>query len=213
MVTYYGRTLLKKTIEVVEQEGYEVLYGDTDSVMVNSRKVDWQEALRTAAQLRVSINKIFPKSKGQTRKIIEIEIDGLFSSLLLYKKKKYAAMMIDNYDQLVSEVENWKTLKPVQKLEIKGLDMIRRDWSGITKKSGTNILSMILKKGDRDDILETVYTYLETLMDDINNDNINSQDYVIYKMLTKSLKKYKNIQGLPHALVAKRLIDNGHKTE
>lgn len=213
MVTYYGRSLLKKTIEVVEQEGYEVLYGDTDSVMVNSRKTDWQQALRTAISLRVSINKIFPKSKGQMKKIIEIEIDGLFSSLLLYKKKKYAAMMIDNYEQLLTEIENWKTLKPIQKLEIKGLDMIRRDWSGLTKNSGTNILKMILKKGDRDDIIETVYTYLETLMEDINNDKINHQEYVIYKMLTKSLSKYKNIQGLPHVLVAKRLIDEGHKTE
>jgi len=91
--------------------------------------------------------------------------------------------------------------------------MIRRDWSGLTKSSGTNILKMILKKGDRDDILSTVYTYLETLMDDINNDQVSNSEYVIYKMLTKSLKKYKNISGLPHAMVAERLIKNGHKTE
>ena len=45
MVTFYGRNVLKKTIEVVEQEQYEVLYGDTDSVMVNSRVTDWKQAM------------------------------------------------------------------------------------------------------------------------------------------------------------------------
>ena len=30
MVTFYGRSLLMKTIDVIKQEGYQVLYGDTD---------------------------------------------------------------------------------------------------------------------------------------------------------------------------------------
>jgi DNA polymerase alpha subunit A len=161
----------------------------------------------------MTINKMFPRTQGQTQRIIEIEIDGLFSSLLLYKKKKYAAMIVDNYEELIGDIESWKNTQPIQKLEIKGLDMIRRDWSGLTKSSGTEILKMLLKMGDRDDILESVYTYLESLMESINNNKVNSQEYVIYKFLTKSLQKYKTISGQPHVIVAKRLIDSGHKTE
>lgn len=211
MVTFYGRNLLKKTIEVVEQEQYEVLYGDTDSVMVNSRETDWKEAMKAAIGLRVSINKIFPK-QGDQRKIIEIEIDGLFSSLLLYKKKKYAAMVVDNYEELLN-TENWSNLHPTEKLEIKGLDMIRRDWSGITKTTGTEILRQILMKGDRDSIIEGLYSRLEQLMEDIEKDKIHYEQYIIHRMLTKTLNKYKSMASQPHALVAKRLIQNGIKTE
>ena len=145
----------------------------------------------------MTINKIFPKA-GDQRKIIEIEIDGLFSSLLLYKKKKYAAMVVDNYEELLSNVENWKNLHPTEKLEIKGLDMVRRDWSGLTKTTGTEILRQVLMKGDRDSIVEGLYSRLEQLMKDLDRDKIHYERFVIHRVLTMNLAKYKSIDRRAH---------------
>mgnify|MGYP000679837499 CR=1 FL=1 len=69
-------------------------------------------------------------------------------------------MVVDNYEELLN-AENWNNVHPTEKLEIKGLDMIRRDWSGITKTTGTEILRQVLMKGDRDSIIEGLYSRLE----------------------------------------------------
>ena len=34
MITFFGRKLLQSSIEVVEGLAYEVIYGDTDSIMI-----------------------------------------------------------------------------------------------------------------------------------------------------------------------------------
>lgn len=66
-------------------------------------------------------------------KCLEIEIDGVFKSLLLLKKKKYAALKYENFlSPQMSEV------KVVQ--EMKGLDMVRRDWCPLSKRVGRYVL-------------------------------------------------------------------------
>lgn len=67
-------------------------------------------------------------------KCLEIEIDGVFKSLLLLKKKKYAALKYENFGTPDAKV--------VQ--EVKGLDMVRRDWCPLSKTVGNYVLSQIL---------------------------------------------------------------------
>lgn len=64
-------------------------------------------------------------------KCLEIEIDGVFKSLLLLKKKKYAALKYENF-------MNPPEVKVVQ--EMKGLDMVRRDWCPLSKRVGRYVL-------------------------------------------------------------------------
>ena len=51
-------------------------------------------------------------------------MDGVFKRMLLLKKKKYAALTVDLEDE-------GKTKK-----ELKGLDIVRRDWSQIARETG-----------------------------------------------------------------------------
>lgn len=81
LVTYYGRDILRKSAEKVESMNYEVVYGDTDSLMVNSRTQDVFKAIEIGVMIKTEINKQYK------RKILEIEIDGIFKTLLLHKKK------------------------------------------------------------------------------------------------------------------------------
>ena len=69
-------------------------------------------------QIKGEVNKLY--------KLLEIDIDGVFKSMLLLKKKKYAALTI-------SKVGN----KIVTSQELKGLDIVRRDWCDLAKEAGT----------------------------------------------------------------------------
>ena len=55
--------------------------------------------------------------------MLEIDIDGAYKSLLLLKKKKYAALAAEK------DGDEIKT-----KREFKGLDIVRRDWSNIARE-------------------------------------------------------------------------------
>ena len=77
---------------------------------------------------------------NQLYKCLEIEIDGIFKSMLLLKKKKYAALTIENHGTKDEKVSR----------EIKGLDMVRRDWCPLSKRVGETVLNEILSGNSRD---------------------------------------------------------------
>lgn len=91
----------------------QVVYGDTDSVFVNSNVTDFAEALKTANQFKKLVNERY--------KLLEIDLDGVFQRLLLLQKKKYAAMKMEDGGKST--------------MEIKGLDMKRREFSILSKNA------------------------------------------------------------------------------
>jgi len=65
--------------------GFEVIYGDTDSLMINSNTKEVQKVFAIGNTIKTEVNKMY--------KLLELEIDGIFRFLLLLKKKKYAALV------------------------------------------------------------------------------------------------------------------------
>jgi DNA polymerase alpha subunit A len=57
---------------------------------------------------------------------VELDVDGVFKYMLLLKKKKYAAVSITRRSngELVTQQE------------LKGLDIVRRDWSQLSAEAG-----------------------------------------------------------------------------
>ena len=89
----------------------QVVYGDTDSVFVNSNVTTYPEALKIANEFKKLVNERY--------KLLEIDLDAVFERILLLNKKKYAAVKIDEAGEKTTEV--------------KGLDMKRREFSKISK--------------------------------------------------------------------------------
>ena len=87
LVTSRGREILLQTKKLVEQMNLEVIYGDTDSIMINSNSVDYDEVFKLGAQIKAAVNK--------TYKLLELDIDGVYRYMLLLKKKKYAAVTME----------------------------------------------------------------------------------------------------------------------
>ena len=87
LVTSKGREALLAAKELVESTmRLEVVYGDTDSIMINTHSTDIQEVMLLGRRVKAEVNKMY--------KLLEIDIDGVFKSMLLLKKKKYAAISL-----------------------------------------------------------------------------------------------------------------------
>ena len=133
MITRTGRETLLRTKDIAETKlGFTVIYGDTDSIMINTGTSMVPVALQQGHKLKAEVNVLY--------KCLEIEIDGIFKSMLLLKKKKYAALTIENFGTKDEKISR----------EIKGLDMVRRDWCPLSKAVGEKVLSEILSGKQRD---------------------------------------------------------------
>jgi len=194
LITMKGRTILKNTVDSVQNDyKMDVIYGDTDSIMINTLTNDIKEA--------VEMGLIVKKKVNEKYKLLEIDIDGIFKTILLLKKKKYAALKVKNLNDL-SKVE----FVP----EYKGLDLVRRDWCGLSKTVGLSLLGIILKGAkSKEEIVVEIFEYLKSVQSDIDNDKIPIDDFIITKQLTKKIEEYNDIKSLAHVKIAKRMREAG----
>ena len=113
---------MEQSISLVSKKfNLDIIYGDTDSIMINSKTNEIGEALKIGNNIKREINRQY--------NMLEIEVDGLFKPLLLLKKKKYACLKLENLGDMMMNPMG----QAVFKKEVKGLDMVRRDWCNLSK--------------------------------------------------------------------------------
>lgn len=187
LTTFKGRETLTATKELAESLGLDVIYGDTDSVMINTNVLDLNEARRIGNEFKKAVNERY--------RLLEIDIDGIFERMLLLQKKKYAAIKIDDDSSRTTE--------------IKGLDMKRREYCALSKNVSEYVLGQILSGEPTDTVVEKIHEYLENISQRL--DDLPLDDFIIYKALSKKLNEYneQSAKSLPHVQVAKRMQAKG----
>jgi DNA polymerase alpha subunit A len=181
LITRTGRETLLKTKEIAENKlGFSVIYGDTDSIMINTGTTQVKEAIEMGQKLKYETNQLY--------KCLEIEIDGIFKSMLLLKKKKYAALVVENYGTPDEKITT----------ELKGLDMVRRDWCPLSKSVGNYVLKEILSGKQREDVVMSLNEYLSQIGSDMKSGKTPLADYIITKQLTRNTTEYSDPKSLPH---------------
>jgi len=161
LTTFKGREILRSTKELAESKQLKVIYGDTDSVMINTNMDNISDALKVGEEFKKSVNERY--------KLLEIDIDNVFRRLLLHAKKKYAAINVTEMDG-----------KYVDKLEVKGLDMKRREYCALSKEVSQKLLNELLSGEDQELVLNRVHDYLRDLASSMREFKIPIQKYVIY---------------------------------
>ena len=74
LVTSLGRDTLQATADVAEKElGLEVIYGDTDSIMINTRTDDLSVVKDLGLKVKKAVNKRY--------RLLELELDGIFKTM------------------------------------------------------------------------------------------------------------------------------------
>ncbi|SCZ87769.1 BZ3500_MvSof-1268-A1-R1_Chr2-3g05237 [Microbotryum saponariae] len=191
LTTFKGREILTNTKADAESLGLSVIYGDTDSVMINTNQTDIQAAFKIGNDFTKLINDKYKK--------LEIDTDAVFQRLLLLNKKKYAAR----------KVEDDGTIKT----EVKGLDMKRREFCALSKGASQFVLDCILSGESTEVVIEQIHEYLSTLGERIRAGVVPVDEYIIFKRLGKNPQDYPDAKSLPHVQVALRMQAKGQSAK
>lgn len=166
----------------------DVIYGDTDSVMINTNSTDLTQVRELGSSVRKEVNKLY--------KCLELDIDGIFKSMLLLKKKKYAAVTINERADGVIYYEK----------EMKGLDLVRRDWCPLSKDAGKFVVEEILSGRPREEIVDNIHSFIMELSRRVRSGEEDLSRFVVTKGLNKSPKDYPDCKGQAHLQVALKML-------
>ncbi|KAI8628666.1 hypothetical protein F5Y19DRAFT_109467 [Xylariaceae sp. FL1651] len=191
LTTFKGREILRSTKELAESKSLQVIYGDTDSVMINANVESVADALKVGNEFKKAVNERY--------RLLEIDIDNIFRRILLQAKKKYAAI------NLVEIPGN----KFVEKMEVKGLDMKRREYCGLSKEISSRILNEILSGDETEVAVQRIHEYLREISGKMREYSIPVQKYIINTQLGKAPSEYPNADSMPQVQVALREIARG----
>ncbi|GAM88087.1 hypothetical protein ANO11243_061180 [Dothideomycetidae sp. 11243] len=195
LTTAKGREILQSTKDLAEStHGLRVIYGDTDSVMVNTNVDNLADAMK--------IGHDFKKAVNERYELLEIDIDNIFRRLLLHAKKKYAALNMTEKDG-----------KWVDKLEVKGLDMRRREYCQLSKETSTTLLDFLLSGEENETVVTQIHEYLRELATKMRAQDIPANKYTIFTQLGKEPKDYPNGASMPSVQVALKLIARGKRVK
>ncbi|KAK0266864.1 DNA-directed DNA polymerase alpha catalytic subunit pol1 [Friedmanniomyces endolithicus] len=191
LTTSKGREILQSTKELAESaHALRVIYGDTDSVMVNTNQDNILEAIKMGNEFKKAVNERY--------ELLEIEIDNVFRRLLLHAKKKYAAVNMIEVDGV------WK-----EKMEVKGLDMRRREYCQLSKDTSTELLNFLLSGEDPEKVVAQIHDHLRALAEKMRSHSVPAFKYTIYTQLGKAPKEYPNAGSMPSVQVALKLLAKG----
>lgn len=202
-VTSFGRQNILRTKALIEDEIREitlerkrialsVVYGDTDSVFVNL--LDKEITLDEAGLLGQKIANIVTSS---LQKPMELVFDSFAKRAIFIAKKRYAVLVWERTREGIRE-----------KIRVKGMETVRRDWCGLTTKTVDRVLELVLKEGKVDDAVEYVRNVINSIRTiDVRKDPRLFEDLVLTRQYTKKVESYKSRQ--PHITVIEKLRKRG----
>lgn len=94
-------------------------------------------------------------------------------------------------------------------MELKGLDIVRRDWAPIAATTARSILDEIMTEQELDDKTSKILDILHSKAEQLRNGDVHPKDLVITKQLAKAPEEYKDRQSLYHVHVALRMNQAG----
>ena len=179
-VTATGREVINYTEQSVNEFGYEVIYGDTDSVMLEiGEDVDKESAIENSFELEEQINDSYDSYARENLNADEhrfqIEFEKLYRRFFQAgKKKRYAGHIV------------WKEGKDVDDIDITGFEYQRSDIAPITKEVQLKVIEMIVHGED----LEDVKDYVHDVIEDYQAGNVSLDDVGIPGGIGKKLDNY-----------------------
>ncbi len=144
--TSVGRAILEHTRTVIEQMDFKVIYGDTDSCMVQlSKDFSKEQTIATAKTIEKRLNesyKDFAKNElNADVHFFSIKFEKIYARFFQAgKKKRYAGSLV------------WKEGKDVEEVDIVGFEIRRSDTPQITKDVQQRVMEMILKGEGKEEI-------------------------------------------------------------
>jgi DNA polymerase I len=166
-----------------------VAYGDTDSVFVHCMSKG-DLSLEDISLIGNRLSNIVSASLPDP---MELEFESIAKRALLIAKKRYALWLFEPKNS------GWE-----DKIKVKGMETVRRDWCELTSVTLNRVLELVLIKGDVDQAVEYVRDIVSKVRNlDPKKDSDIIESLILTRTLTKKTESYKNKQ--PHLTVVENL--------
>ncbi|MCQ8902647.1 MAG: DNA-directed DNA polymerase [Methanothrix sp.] len=216
-VTSFGRHNIIRTKEMIEEIGsvyivdgravlprenpvggrrydLSVVYGDTDSVFVrisSDQSISPEDAELIGRKIAETITSKLPEP-------MELVFEAFARRAIFLAKKRYALWLFERASE-----SGWR-----DRIKVRGMETVRRDWCDLTSKTLRRCLELILKEGRVDDAVEHVRDVIQRLRDmDITRDRELLDDLVLTRRFTKDASTYRNKQ--PHIQLVEKMRRRG----
>ena len=195
-ITLRGHQIMMETKQWIENNGFKVIYGDTDSTFVLlDESLDAEECMTIGDQLTDNINQFWRDKLRQDHRLdcyLEMEFETHFRRFLMPtirgseagSKKRYAGLVIDQNTQK-------------EKLIFKGLENVRTDWTELARDFQETLFDQVFH--DQDPSNFVCKTVQQTLA------GKNDHKLIYTKQLRRKLDKY--VKNVPPQVRAARMAD------
>ncbi len=192
-ITMRGHAIMRQTKALIEAQGYDVIYGDTDSTFVWLKRAhSEEEAAQIGAQLVQHVNAWWAETlqAENLSSALELEYETHFCRFLMPtirgmetgSKKRYAGMIQEGTSQ---------------RMVFKGLETVRTDWTPLAQQFQQSLYLRIFRHEPyREYILETIDKLMAGELD---------EQLVYRKQLRRPLEEYQ--RNVPPHVRAARLAD------
>jgi DNA polymerase I len=212
-VTSFGRENILRTKDLIENDikeiilkdgksvrndegiggkhiGLSVVYGDTDSVFVHllNKEITFDEAQLVGNTIANTVTDSLVKP-------MELVFDSFAKRAIFLAKKRYALLVQEKTAQGLKE-----------KIKVKGMETVRRDWCEITTKTIEKVLELVLKEAKVDEAVLLVRNTINAIKT-IDANSAMFEGLILTRQYTKKVESYKNKQ--PHITVIEKLQKRG----
>jgi DNA polymerase-2 len=195
-ITSTGQWLLIQSKQYLESKGYEVLYGDTDSLFISLKKLE-SNGLSSGKKIANDLNQYWKarlKDEFGVKSYLELKFEKYYRKFIITPargaetgaKKRYAGLVVENGKE---------------NLEFVGMEFVRSDWTKLAKEFQVELYKKVLYNKE-------ITNWMNLFVDKVYKGEFD--DKLIYKKrLRKDIDEYvKNIP--PQVRAARMLSDIGN---
>ena len=195
-ITGTGQKLLMGSKAFLAEQGYEVIYGDTDSLFLKLKEGEGENAEVSGQRIAEDLNKYWSEkiqNEYSLKSYLEIEFEKYYRKFILTPargseagaKKRYAGLLVESASGGGKEA-----------IEFVGMEFVRSDWTRLAKEFQVELYSRIFNN-------EEIENWLGEIVKKVRAGEYD--DKLVYrKRLRKDLEEY--TKNIPQHVKAARML-------
>lgn len=187
-ITLFGQWCIEFARQHFNRRGYEVVYGDTDSVFVNThgKIIDVEAELE---MFHIEIKQTLKNEYGIDECFIQLNFDKEYEGFILISKKTYVGQVINQEG------------KQTDQLYGRGVDFIKKNIFEFSRKKQIELIEILLKAAIS---IDDVKTWMFKTREEYMNTVFSVDELTLVHKVGKSLDSY---AGTPpvHVRIAKEM--------
>ncbi len=197
-ITGTGQWLLLRSKEFLERKGYEVVYGDTDSLFVRLPEKITNFTTEDGSKLVKELNRYWRKRLKEefgVESFLEIEYEKYYRKFIITQARGGESGAKKRYAGLLKSGEE-------EKLEFVGLEFVRSDWTRLAKEFQVELYERIFYEKE-------IKSWIKEVVKKVHSGEFD--DKLVYrKRLRKDVDEY--TRTIPQHVRAAKLIDQNSGT-